>query len=120
MMIGHDEGKATKAAMTFVVEHLDPELGPWSALEYRCIGQESYHAGARFLLTSVPSSLEIPPELSAVKGFEVKREDVESLFKEQKSRICLLDPAANKELSPADGESFDIFLFGGILGRMQN
>ena len=33
-----------------------------------------------------------------------------------KSRVCLLDPSATKELSPEDGETFDVFLFGGILG----
>lgn len=32
------------------------------------------------------------------------------------SRVCLLDPKAEKELSPEDGEAFDIFLYGGILG----
>jgi ribosome biogenesis SPOUT family RNA methylase Rps3 len=29
----------------------------------------------------------------------------------------LLDPAAAKDLSPQDGDTFDIFLFGGILGK---
>lgn len=35
-----------------------------------------------------------------------------------KSRVCLLDPSATKELSPEDGETFDVFLFGGILGML--
>lgn len=35
-----------------------------------------------------------------------------------KSRVCLLDPSATKELSPEDGETFDVFLFGGILGTL--
>lgn len=32
------------------------------------------------------------------------------------SRICLLDPRAEKVISPEDAELFDGFLFGGILG----
>lgn len=29
----------------------------------------------------------------------------------------MLDPKAEKELAPEDGEEFDVFLFGGILGE---
>lgn len=32
------------------------------------------------------------------------------------SRVCLLDPRATKVLAPEDGETFDVFLYGGILG----
>jgi len=32
------------------------------------------------------------------------------------NRVCLLDPKAELELAPSDGEVFDWFLFGGILG----
>lgn len=32
------------------------------------------------------------------------------------SKVCLLDPKAPKALSPSDGEVFDWFLYGGILG----
>ncbi|WVQ97720.1 hypothetical protein IAU59_004834 [Kwoniella sp. CBS 9459] len=34
----------------------------------------------------------------------------------EKSRVCLLDPRAEKVLSPEDAEVFDVFLYGGILG----
>lgn len=30
--------------------------------------------------------------------------------------MCLLDPSAAQDLEPADGEKFDYFVFGGILG----
>ncbi|WEW55652.1 hypothetical protein PRK78_001085 [Emydomyces testavorans] len=102
---------------TFVVEHLDPELGPWSALEYGCIAKESNEAGARFVLTSVPESLRLPAELAALDSLHVEHRSVEQVFDRQKSRICLLDPAATSELSPEDGNAFDVFLFGGILDR---
>jgi ribosome biogenesis SPOUT family RNA methylase Rps3 len=41
---------------------------------------------------------------------------VEELYASDKSRVCLLDPAAASDLSPEDGDKFDAFLFGGILG----
>lgn len=100
----------------FVVEHLDPELGPWSALEYACIARESHDRGARFLLSSVPATLQMPAELATTRGLEVEQRSVEEIFADRKDRVCLLDPSAQQELSPQDGDTFDVFLFGGILG----
>lgn len=102
----------------FVVEHLDPELGPWSALEYACIARESHARNARFLLSSVPAELQMPEQLAATEGLEVEQRSVEEIFAEKKDRVCLLDPSAKTELSPDDGDQFDVFLFGGILGMI--
>lgn len=107
---------SSQGTKTYVVEHLDPELGPWSALEYGCIAKESSEASSRFMLTSVPPSLELPSELAALDSLLVEHRSVEEVFADQKPRVCLLDPAATSELSPEDGDLFDIFLFGGILG----
>lgn len=41
------------AGKTYIVEHLDDELGPWSKLEYMTIAKESHDNGAKVLL-SVP------------------------------------------------------------------
>ena len=101
---------------TYVVEHLDPEMGPWSTVEYRCIADESNRAGARCVLSSVPESLRLPDELKSLPSLEVSHQSVEALFADARSKICLLDPAATEPLSPEDGQRFDIFLFGGILG----
>ena len=100
---------------TFVVEHLDPELGPWSALEYKMIAKESKQAGCDFILSSVPDSLLESAELQSL-GANAKSESIESYFADRKERICLLDPQGKQELSPADAKDFDVFLFGGILG----
>lgn len=100
----------------FVVEHLDPELGPWSTLEYACIARESHAHGARFLLSSVPAKLQMPAELAATQGLEVEQRSVENIF--AKDKVCLLDPSAQVELSPEDGDHFEVFLFGGILGML--
>ena len=102
---------------TYIVEHLDEELGPWSELEYLAIAKESQDAGAKFLLSSLPPAFEVPDALSAVPAFKAENRGVEELYAQDKSRVCLLDPAAAKDLAPEDGETFDTFLYGGILGR---
>ncbi|KAF2184468.1 DUF431-domain-containing protein [Zopfia rhizophila CBS 207.26] len=101
---------------TFVVEHLDPELEEWSSLEYFTIASESHDAGARFLLSSVPASLKLPANLQQAKGLNIETRGIEEIYASSKDKVCLLDPAASKDLSPEDGDTFDIFLFGGILG----
>jgi ribosome biogenesis SPOUT family RNA methylase Rps3 len=106
----------TSQAKIFVVEHLDPELEEWSALEYAAIAKESLAAGAQFRLSSVPQSLILPDILRSSSGLIVEHDSVEDLF--ENHEVCLLDPAATNELSPDDGEKFRIFLFGGILGEL--
>ncbi|KAK4054415.1 hypothetical protein OIV83_000909 [Microbotryomycetes sp. JL201] len=51
--------------------------------------------------------------------FEADTRNISQLIKDQgvdMARVCLLDPKGEKELEPQDIESFDWFLFGGILG----
>lgn len=105
-----------KSQVSIVVEHLDPELGPWSALEYKTIAQESNDAGCTFILSSVPESLLSLEELKAIPHAQISTKGVEAMFADKKSRVCLLDPSAKQELSPADADLFDVYLFGGILG----
>jgi ribosome biogenesis SPOUT family RNA methylase Rps3 len=107
------------AGKTFVVEHLDPELEQWSSLEYSCIAQECHDTGSQFLLSSVPTSLKLPENLQQAKGLNVETRGIEEIYADRKNRVCLLDPAAAKDLSPEDGDNFDIFLFGGILGKLR-
>jgi len=101
---------------TYVVEHLDPELGPWSTLEYLAIAQESWEAGSRFCLSSIPANLSMPSEIKSTNGMIIEHRGVEEIYHECKDRVCLLDPAAKSELSPEDSARFDVFLYGGILG----
>ncbi len=113
------EAAEHKRPHTYVVEHLDPEIGPWSSLEYISIAQESWSSGNAFLLTSVPGSLKV--ELHAderFRGIQVRTQGIEELLANEKDKICLLDPAAKEELSPKDGDTFTTFLFGGILGMV--
>jgi ribosome biogenesis SPOUT family RNA methylase Rps3 len=102
---------------TYIVEHLDPELGPWSELEYMAIARESQAAGAKFCLSSLPPTFKVPDSLQALPSFTAETRGVEELYANDKARVCLLDPAAASDLSPEDGDKFDVFLFGGILGQ---
>lgn len=106
----------SSSGKTFIVEHLDPELGPWSELEYITIGKEAKETNASFILSSLPEGFQVPAALVNNSAFTAEHRGVEELYAANKSRVCLLDPAAAKDLSPEDGDDFDAFLFGGILG----
>jgi ribosome biogenesis SPOUT family RNA methylase Rps3 len=112
------ENKEEMAASgkTFIVEHLDPELGPWSELEYLAIARETQATHGSFILSSLPSTFQVPTDLASNPAFTAEQRGVEELYAANKSRVCLLDPSAALDLSPEDGENFDAFLFGGILG----
>ena len=88
-------------------------------LEYKTIAKESQQSGCDFILSSVPESLLESQDLKdlATLGAKGKTDSIEVYFASNKERICLLDPAAKQELEPRDGANFDVFLFGGILGR---
>ncbi|KAF4455520.1 carboxypeptidase D [Fusarium albosuccineum] len=102
---------------TFIVEHLDPELGPWSELEYLAIATETQATRGSFILSSLPPAFKVPADLASNPAFTAEQRGVEELYAANKARVCLLDPAASKDLSPEDGDTFDAFLFGGILDR---
>lgn len=109
--------KTMPSAKTYVVEHLDPELGSWSALEYSTIAKECAESGASFCITSVSKNLRMPRVIQDLQNtIIIETRGIEELYENTKDRICLLDPAALTELSPDDESRFDIFLFGGILG----
>lgn len=51
-------------------------------------------------------------------GISFLKESINDLHEIPKERICLLDSEASEELSPGDVDRFDYFLFGGILGNV--
>ncbi|KAF8418543.1 SAM-dependent RNA methyltransferase [Tirmania nivea] len=105
----------------YVVEHLEPEMGEWSQLEYTTISTECAKTGGKLYLTSLPPSLlgNLPPRLDdhTISGRLIATSTEVSQLSEIKSeRVCLLDPTAQTDLQPEDGEIFDAYVFGGILG----
>lgn len=102
--------------VTFVVEHLDPELDCWSLLEYATIALESHAAGSAFLLSMPLKSHCIPKWLMTTSGFNVMSQSAEEVYDGTFEKVCLLDPRAEQELVPEDKCNFNVYLFGGILG----
>jgi ribosome biogenesis SPOUT family RNA methylase Rps3 len=101
----------------FIVEHLDPELEDWQVLEYRCIAEECHSSQSKFLLSGLPSSTRAAEQLKLPSSC-LTEQGVEGLYSSpsDRSRVCLLDPKASQDLSPQDGDIFQVYLFGGILG----
>lgn len=109
--------KLDPTKFSFIVEHLDPELEEWQQLEYNTIARECQAAAnSTFILSGRPEELATDESLSSITSIP---ETVEQLLQESsisKSKVCLLDPRGEKDLSPEDGEDFAVFVFGGILG----
>ncbi|KAK6508382.1 hypothetical protein TWF506_010475 [Arthrobotrys conoides] len=117
----------------YVVEHLDVELEAWSKLEYLTIATETRPASSTaatdssnnpdnikptFHLTSLPRELfeNLPEELKGHENLDATMEEVNKLDGLKAEEVCLLDPRAEKDMCPEDGEVFKWFVFGGILG----
>jgi hypothetical protein len=119
-----DEAQRNTTAImpNYVVEHMEPEIGPWSTLEYIAIANETT-ADSTFYISSLHDSLAanmpetLKPILESNPRFVATNKDITTLAAGvPKERICLLDPRAEKTLSPEDSGEFDWFVFGGILG----
>ncbi|KAK5701592.1 hypothetical protein LTR97_004407 [Elasticomyces elasticus] len=102
---------------TFIVEHLDPELEEWQALEYKCIHRECEASGANFILSGVANASHVQKQLG-LSSTVVQQKGIEDLYStpEARQKVCLLDPKGERDINPEDGDVFDVFLFGGILG----
>ncbi|KAF3158746.1 hypothetical protein TWF751_001296 [Orbilia oligospora] len=113
----------------YVVEHLDVELEAWSKLEYLTIATETRPQSSSnssnnpnhkptFHLTSLPRELfeNLPEELKGHENLDATMEEVNRLDGLKAEEVCLLDPRAEKDMCPEDGEVFKWFVFGGILG----
>ena len=115
--IGMGPFRAGDRKYAIIVEHLDPELEDWQALEYQCIAEECKATNFTFLLSGLQSATEKGNQLG-LPASNLTERSVESVFssRDERQRVCLLDPKATLDLSTNDAEEFDVFLFGGILG----
>lgn len=97
---------------------MEPGFSEWVVLEYsqiiRDVGKDN------LVLTSLPpttTEADIPQPLRDLGLQWTTKEciDIENGAIDR-SRVCLLDPAATTDLLPSDQADFDYFVFGGILG----
>lgn len=103
----------TSSKHTFIVEHMDPELESWQVLEYSTIAKECVESKSQFILSGLPKAV---PELAQVEQSPQSVDDLVASANIPKERVCLLDPRGESDLAPEDGDKFDVFVFGGILG----
>ncbi|OVF09353.1 putative arginine N-methyltransferase [Clavispora lusitaniae] len=103
--------------MKYVIEHMEEGFSEWVILEYsqiiKDVGKEN------LVLTSLPAGTtekDIPQRLRDLGLQWTTDECVHLDGGVDTSRVCLLDPGAEKDLVPEDSSKFDYFVFGGILG----
>ncbi|TDL27930.1 DUF431-domain-containing protein [Rickenella mellea] len=117
---------------SYVVEHMeddeetDKAIPDWVELEYRHM-RTLAGPDARVLFTHLSQSSskslsnvfsdDSSTSLASASAYQI---GVLELMKQNNiplNKVCLLDPKAEKELAPVDGDGeFEWFLFGGILG----
>jgi ribosome biogenesis SPOUT family RNA methylase Rps3 len=120
--------------VSFVIEHMEADeegsqsLPPWVELEYRHMRSLAGHDSTVYFthLSSKSCSFlqgALGPNTSGdmqQAGVHVTTKPITELMAQHKmalEKVCLLDPKAELELQPEDGDGrFEWFLFGGILG----
>ncbi|KAK7204787.1 SAM-dependent RNA methyltransferase [Myxozyma melibiosi] len=112
---------SSTAMANYVVEHMEDGIFPWVLLEYLAVSKDVGGAD-HFFLTSMNPDLHasLPPQLADKSVVTTTTDEVIALpavsAAAAAGRVCLLDPGAEQELVPEDGDRFDWYVFGGILG----
>lgn len=95
--------------LTFVIEHLEPEIGKWLIFEYEhtseIVGKNS------LLFTNVKKESE---KLALSKLGAVEEKSAAEIFNPEK--VIVLDPKAELLLKPEDFNGKEATIVGGILG----
>jgi ribosome biogenesis SPOUT family RNA methylase Rps3 len=93
--------------MKYVIEHLEPRLFKWCVIEYKHISK--LVGRQNLMITNLKGAQ--PDKLKSLCYGSKKKVSELGL-----KRVCVLDPAAEKKLTPSDKDKFDYLVFGGILG----
>ncbi|CUS23754.1 LAQU0S11e03532g1_1 [Lachancea quebecensis] len=109
--------------MKYIIEHMEQGFSEWVTLEYAQIIRDL--GASNLILSSLPEGTEesdIPLKLREMGLQWTTRPltEINEVFPElpklKEQRVCLLDPRAKTDLEPADAQTYDYFVFGGILG----
>ena len=92
----------------YIIEHLEKELFEWCLIEYEHISETIGKENIWFTNIKNKKDRKKLEKLGRVSSESIK--DININFK----NACILDPEAEKTLLPQ--ESFDYYIFGGILG----
>ena len=91
----------------FIIEHLEPELYEWCLIEYESISKIIGKDNLWF--TNIKNKKDKLKLSKFGKVFAGRVIDMNL------KKVCILDPFAEKTLSPKETSHFDYFIFGGIL-----
>lgn len=122
--VGRETGCRDPGLTICRAEHMEPDeadatFPPWVSLEYSQMIKVAAPAGSRVLFSSLsPASTSSLSTLLTAKGahaaaFKTDSRTVLQLMQLEGvdlSRVCLLDPRAEKEIAPEDADEFDWFL----------
>lgn len=109
--------------MKYIIEHMEQGFSEWVTLEYAQIIKEV--GSDNLILSSLPQDTEtkdIPQKLLELglrwttRDLLHLQESFQDLQPLSDGRVCLLDPRASQDIQPEESNSFDYFVFGGILG----
>lgn len=91
----------------YIIEHLEPKLWDWCLIEYENISK-LVGDSENLWFTNIKQKEDIKKLEKLGKVFS------ESVRNMKLNGVCVLDPEAEKTLSPSD--NFSYYIFGGILG----
>ena len=105
--------------MKYVIEHMEESVDNWVECEYKRIVRDC--GGKNLIFTNMKPGKNCPTyeSMDYLDGALCVPESFEEYYgARDKKRVCLLDEQAEKDLTPGDSTEFDFFLFGGILGNV--
>ncbi|BEJ17602.1 hypothetical protein CspHIS471_0610030 [Cutaneotrichosporon sp. HIS471] len=113
----------------YIIEHMEEDdmgthaLPEWVRLEYahmlQLVGASSNVCFTSLSTSSIPPLKEYLMQKPEGSKAILSTEPILSFLGQDgipKTRVCLLDPRAEAAICPEDGDKFDVFLYGGILG----
>ncbi|KAF8975202.1 hypothetical protein BGZ46_009355 [Entomortierella lignicola] len=101
-------------ARNYIIEHMEEGMHEWCKLEYEHMVQVCGPDHVYFTALT-PTTLAGMPD--SLKSAHCHTEDILTMGDRiPHEKVCLLDPASPHVLSPEDGDKYEFFLFGGILG----
>lgn len=114
---------ASDTSLIYVIEHMETEISPWVRNEYTRMMQDV--GAANLMFTNMKPNVNCSNYDDESMSFLSKSKLISETFQEfhdaidgDRTRAVLLDERSESLLSPDDAGTFQYFLFGGILGNV--